>query len=162
MAGIRTNNGFALIELIIGLLIVALLMTMTVSPIERFLARHWYSQFYNQLVLTLNMAKQLALTAEQGVTLCPVLDNTAQCGQFWQQGWLIKSLDTNKILYRFDAMPRHIYMKWHGGGIEANKIKISRFGQVDTPGHFTYCPIQGLCWSVVLGQSGYVYSKSQH
>lgn len=86
------NKGFTLIELLIVIALIALLATVGVPSMQRFVQQNRVAATANDWLTSINQARVEALKIRQRVDLCssaaPFAASPA-CGGNWEDGWII-------------------------------------------------------------------------
>ena len=85
----RQERGFTLIELMIGIGLMALLLSMAVPALEIFTSNARQTGAVNDFVASMHVARSTAVTTNSRVTVCPS-DNGQRCAAVtWDQGWIV-------------------------------------------------------------------------
>ncbi len=91
---LRSQSGFTLAELLIGIAIATLLFGVAVPSFTTIVRNSNQVASANEMLATMHYARDLAITRNVRVTICPS-DDGATCGAVpWQEGWLVFA-DTN-------------------------------------------------------------------
>jgi type IV fimbrial biogenesis protein FimT len=99
----NTARGFTLIELMVGVGIVAILMAVAVPTFSASRLNNQLRASANGLVASANLARSEAIKRSSNVRMC-VSSNGTSCGSGnWRQGWIITS--GTEVLYRQPAIP---------------------------------------------------------
>lgn len=86
----QRHSGFTLVELLVGLLIGAILMTMAVPAFRDLMENTRLTSTSNELVAALNVARSEAVKRGTPVSVCRST-NGANCaaGTDWEEGWIV-------------------------------------------------------------------------
>ena len=95
----RAQSGFTLIELMIGIGLTALLLSMAVPALDLFVSNARQTGAINDFVSSMHVARSTAITTNSRVTVCPS-SNGIDCEVVnWDQGWIVFSdLDSDQSL----------------------------------------------------------------
>lgn len=95
----RQQRGFTLIELMIGIGLMALLLSMAVPALDLFVSNARQTGAVNDFVSSMHLARSAAITTNTRVTIC-ASSNGASCQPVdWDQGWIVFSdLDSDQSL----------------------------------------------------------------
>lgn len=99
MNGIRQvmvkNQGFTLIEIFVGVLILSILLVAALPAFTELLNNNRSITMSNNFISFLNYARSEAIKRGSNVSVCPATDDTfSACGNDWTQGWIV-ILDPN-------------------------------------------------------------------
>lgn len=132
-----TQRGISLIELLIGILLLSLMLSMAVPAWQHTLGRYKHQRTLHRLRQLITTARSLSLLHQTPITLCP---STAPptCIAQWQQPLIIKdthdhilvhspALDSGETL-TLSAFPSNRYLQFNAVGLLKN-----------SNGTFTYC-----------------------
>ncbi|EKT4087466.1 GspH/FimT family pseudopilin [Stenotrophomonas maltophilia] len=85
----RLHRGLHLIELLIAVMVLSVLLALAWGPWQRTL-RHFQAETLRvELVASLSMARNAAITERRRVTVCGSSDGM-RCDQAWSQGWRVQ------------------------------------------------------------------------
>ena len=85
----RQERGFTLIELMIGIGLMALLLSMAVPALDVFTSNARQTGAVNDFVASMHIARSTAVTTNTRVTVCPT-DNGQRCAAVsWDNGWIV-------------------------------------------------------------------------
>ena len=85
----RQERGFTLIEMMIGIGLMALLLSIAVPALDMFTSNARQSGAVNDFVASMHVARSTAVTTNTPVTVCPS-DNGQRCAAVaWDQGWIV-------------------------------------------------------------------------
>lgn len=84
----KKQHGLTLMELIIGMAIVAILATGAIPSFYSFFQKFRLDSEVEKWLLGFNLARQSAITSENIVTLCPSSDGK-NCSKVWQDGGIV-------------------------------------------------------------------------
>lgn len=89
---IGSQQGFTLIETIVTMVVAAVLLTIAVPAFRGMILSSRLATLTNEMVRTLNLARQEAIKRGVRVVMCPSGDaaNCIENGQ-WEQGWIVFS-----------------------------------------------------------------------
>ena len=85
----RRENGFTLAELLVTLAIGALLLSMAVPSYTGFVQNSRQITSANELLSTLHFARDLAITRNRRITVCPSNAGLTCEAVDWNEGWLV-------------------------------------------------------------------------
>jgi type IV fimbrial biogenesis protein FimT len=129
------SAGFTTIELMIGLLIIAILIGLAAPTFRDFSRNNQVTAANNDLVTALNLARSEALRRGTDVTVCSSADG-AICGAAgdWASGWIVFQDDgaTGVI-----ASADKVVQKWSGGGASIQVATASPYIQYQPTGTVT-------------------------
>lgn len=170
MARLNANNakGLTLIELLIGLAIVSILITLASPALSNFVAGMRVDSEISSLQRLLLQARNQAITSGQNVTLCP-LDSDGDCTSNWEQELTLFTDDDRNRKYEASKNEQIIQRK---PAIEA--LDTLTFGSISsavtyspegrtTNGSFRFCPYEyekSLSRAITIGMSGRIYQSS--
>lgn len=84
------SRGFTLIELMIGIVVLAIAITLAAPSFESVIANNRSITLSNDLVMTLLLARSEAVKRGVSVSVCAAGNqNLNSCGTDWKQGWII-------------------------------------------------------------------------
>lgn len=91
----RSERGFTLAELLVAVTIGAISLSIGVPSYTAFVRNTHQVTSTNELISSLHFARELAITRNARVTLCPSADGaTCAAGGAWNGGWIV-FVDTN-------------------------------------------------------------------
>jgi type IV fimbrial biogenesis protein FimT len=106
-------RGFTLVELLIGVAVLALLMAVAVPSFSASRLNGQLRASANGLVASANLARSEAIKRGGNVRMC-VSSNGTSCGTGnWRQGWII--LTGTEVLHRQPAIPTEFRITAAGG-----------------------------------------------
>lgn len=143
---IEKHNGLSLIEILIGLAILIIIVTLSFSSFIDIQKKFYAQQAISKLKTALKKARQAAIYQQENTLLCSarrglVCNKTTD----WQQQIIVffdknnnKKLDpkTEQLIYRFD-LP-----KKSSGQLKSNyhtQIRFNQKGMTANPTRFSYC-----------------------
>jgi type IV fimbrial biogenesis protein FimT len=86
----RKMHGFTMIELMICLAIAAILCAVSAPALGSLIHVDTSRASRNALVTSLNLARNMAVTQQRHVVVCPSNDQrTCSDGAWWQNGWIV-------------------------------------------------------------------------
>jgi type IV fimbrial biogenesis protein FimT len=156
----QQERGFTLIELMVGIGLTALLLSMAVPALNVFVSNARQTGAINDFVSTMHIARSAAITTNSRVTVC-ASSNGSNCETVaWDQGWIVFSdLDSDQIL---DANEDVVSQSDGIRGISIQSAEFPRFvmyrpnGRVmnasitGNSGQFTVCDSRGSDHAKVL------------
>jgi len=86
---VRQPRGLTLIELVLGLAISALLLSLAVPSFNRFMLDQHITAMTNQMIGHLQYARNEAITRQHHVVVCPTLDRDECQGNRWDRGFMV-------------------------------------------------------------------------
>jgi type IV fimbrial biogenesis protein FimT len=153
--------GYTLVELVVGLGVLAVLTGWAVPNFGRFRLDAARSSEVNQFIQAVYLARSEAIKRNSVVSLCPSRDGaTCDVGSPWQQGWLVfVNLDRDSPATRdADEELLHAYPPWESGEITANRTTLSfrPYGQSGVTATITFCDDRGSAGAraVIISQTG--------
>lgn len=165
---VRRRQGYTLLELMVGLAIVATTLAWGVPSFGTLARDAARTREVNQFVQAVYVARSEAIKRNGVVSLCPSL-NGASCSPSarWTTGWLIfvnldrdspAALDAGEPLLR-------VYEPWDAGHISSNRSTLSfrPFGQMGVTATVTFCDDRGsrAARAVIISQTGRPRISSQ-
>lgn len=119
----RRDSGFTLIELMVGIALVGLLLSMAVPALDVFVLNARQTGAINDFVSSMHVARSTAITTNQRVTVCASADGENCNGASWEDGWIVfTDLDSDQSV---DAGDR---MLTTSAGIRGVSINSGEFG----------------------------------
>lgn len=108
MTGMKKENGFSLIELMITLSITGILLGYSAPNFNQLKLNKYMDSERNRLTVSLNFARSYAITSQEHIITCPSstgFDCDAKSN--WHQGWIIfvdanknREVDNNDLILR--------------------------------------------------------------
>jgi type IV fimbrial biogenesis protein FimT len=87
---VRRNQGFTLIELVVGLAIMFILLALAVPSFRELSARNQMSAATNSILMGMQLARSEAVRHATRMTLCPSTDGTSCTDETpWSAGWIL-------------------------------------------------------------------------
>jgi len=149
----RQERGFTLIELMVGVGLTALLLSMAVPALNLFVSNSRQTAALNDFVASMHIARSTAITTNTRVTVCASSGGSSCQPVDWDQGWIVfADLDSDQAL---DANERVISQSAAVDGLSIDSSEFSRFvmyrpnGRVmnasvnGNSGQFTVCDDRG-------------------
>jgi type IV fimbrial biogenesis protein FimT len=142
------QQGFTLLELLIGITILGLLLGIGVPALQDLQARNRASATLMNLQALLALARSEAMTQRREVTLCGTQDGS-RCARDWQSQTLV-FLDANRnrrvdageqLVARMDVTRRGS-LHWRASG-GRHYLRFRANGSVKEFGTFSWCPQAG-------------------
>lgn len=141
------NTGFTLLELIITIAIVGILVGVAIPSFTSIITSNRLTAYANELVTTLNLARNEAVKRGISVTVRKVDDNSFTnkgAGANWEDGWDIftdadsdGNFETGDVLIRtYDPLKFSYTLR---GNNFSNFIRFASSGQSNTNGSFVIC-----------------------
>jgi type IV fimbrial biogenesis protein FimT len=156
----RQERGFTLIELMVGIGLTALLLSMAVPALNLFVSNARQTGAVNDFVASMHLARSTAITTNSRVTVCASSSGSSCQPVDWDQGWIVFSdLDSDQAL---DANETVISTSAAVDGLSIESSEFSRFvmyrpnGRVmnasvnGNSGQFTVCDDRGADRAKVL------------
>jgi type IV fimbrial biogenesis protein FimT len=158
---VRRWQGYTLIELVLGLAVVATTLAWGVPSFGTLLRDAARTREVNQFVHAVYVARSEAIKRNGVVSLCPSR-NGATCtpGAQWTTGWLLfVNLDRDSPAARDAGEPLlRVYERWDAGHIRSNRSTLSfrPFGQMGVTATVTFCDDRGsrAARAVIISQTG--------
>ena len=132
-----TQRGISLIELLIGILLLSLMLSMAVPAWQHTLGRYQHQRTLHRLAQLIITARSLSLLHQTTVTLCPST-TPPTCIAQWQAPLIIKDTHDHILLHTpgldsgesltLSAFPSNRYLQFNAVGLLKN-----------SNGTFTYC-----------------------
>ena len=120
----QQERGFTLIELMVGIGLTALLLSMAVPALNLFVANARQTGAINDFVASMHVARSNAVTTNSRVTVCASGNGTSCQAVAWNEGWIVFSdLDSDQTL---DGNENIISQS---DGIEGLSIESTEFSQ---------------------------------
>ena len=94
----REQRGFTIVEILIGLLIGGILLTLAVPSFRDYLDNNRAITISNSFIAAIHLARSEAIKRGDFVSVCPASDSSfTSCGGAgqWQNGWIIFSDNNN-------------------------------------------------------------------
>ena len=142
------NRGYSLIELLIGIAIASVLLSLAVPGFRGLIAREEAVAAINGIIGSVQFARSIAITHQLRVTFCPA--NGANCGRRsdWHAGgWIFADsnsygrIDASEIVYGgLPALKDGSRLYWRSFR-NRSYLRFLPNGLTDWQnGHFLYCP----------------------
>ena len=155
------RRGYTLIELLIGLAVVATTLAWGVPSFGSFLRDAARTREVNQFIQAVYVARSEAIKRNGVVSLCPSR-NGATCSpsSLWATGWLVfVNLDRDSPAARDNGEELlRVYPPWESGQISSNRTTLSfrPFGQSGVTATITFCDDRGstAARAVIISQTG--------
>jgi type IV fimbrial biogenesis protein FimT len=158
---VRRRRGHTLIELLIGLAVVATTLAWGVPSFGNFLRNAARTREVNQFIQAVYVARSEAIKRNGVVSLCPSRDGTTCATDSpWDLGWIVfVNLDRDAPAARdSDEELLRVYPPWESGQIAANRTTLSfrPFGQSGVTATITFCDDRGsaAARAVIISQTG--------
>ncbi|WP_308160239.1 GspH/FimT family pseudopilin [Arsukibacterium indicum] len=152
----KSQNGLSLLELMLGLAIMAVLLQIALPAMAELINKQRASSYMQQFSRHLGYARIQAANSQQPVRLCPLAGS--ECQSDWQTYPLVMSLinphnDTEFMLRQIPAVFAQHQLKYN-----RSQLQFRRDGSLNAleNGTFYYCPQATFNWhySLVLNQAG--------
>lgn len=162
----RRQRGLTLIELLVGVAVVAIITTVGVPQFRGFIANQNRVAGTNDVVMSMMLARSEALKLVRHVTICASKDgNTCATNvSDWRHGWIVFANTARSNAGKLDSGETLIRMfpALGGGAVIASPdglgavVTFRPTGDVDTGGTLTYCDDRGApnARAIVLERSG--------
>jgi type IV fimbrial biogenesis protein FimT len=154
------DRGFTLAELMVTLLVSALLFGVGIPTFSTVVKDSRQASSTNELVATMNFARDLAITRNARVTVCPSAAGNTCEGVTWDQGWIVfEDPDEDQAVDADETVERA------SGGFEKLDVDTAAFGGfmiyrpngrvmvnsvAENFGEFTFCDDRGALHARVL------------
>ena len=108
------QRGLTLIELMMGLAVVAILLGAALPAFGDLVERQRVVGAHNDMVATMHYARALALTERRNAVVCPTTDGSrCEPGGVWDQGWMVfvdhnddRQRNADEDIERIEQRPR--------------------------------------------------------
>jgi type IV fimbrial biogenesis protein FimT len=156
----QQQRGFTLIELMVGIGLTAMLLSMAVPALDMFANNARQTGAVNDFVSSMHAARSTAVTTNSRVTVCPTINGLGCAAVSWDEGWIVfTDPNSNQIV---DADETIIST---GNGIDGLTIGSTEFASFLTyrpngrvmnasvngsAGEFTVCDSRGATHAKVL------------
>jgi type IV fimbrial biogenesis protein FimT len=158
---VRRWQGYTLIELVLGLAVVATTLAWGVPSFGALLRDTTRTREINQFLQAVYVARSEAIKRNGVVSLCPSRNRvTCSPSARWTTGWLIfVNLDRDSPAVRDAGEPLlRVYESWDAGHITSNRSTLSfrPFGQMGVTATVTFCDDRGAraARAVIISQTG--------
>jgi type IV fimbrial biogenesis protein FimT len=158
---VRRWQGYTLIELLLGLGLVATTLAWGAPSFGALLRDAARTRGVNQFVQAVYVARSEAIKRNGVVSLCPSRNGvTCSPGAQWTTGWLIfVNVDRDSPAARDPGEPLlRVYQPWDAGHITSNRSTLSfrPFGQMGVTATVTFCDDRGAraARAVIISQTG--------
>lgn len=147
------RNGFTLLELLVSVAVGAILLSVAVPSYTSFVQNSRQITAANELLGSLHVARDLAITRNVRVTACPSSTGMGCEAVSWAEGWIVfADPDDSRTLGADETVQRAV------GEVPAGSITTSEFGSFvvyrpngramaatasDNTGEFTICDDRG-------------------
>jgi len=130
MAGYRIQLGMTLTELVFGLALGAILLSLSLPSLGDFMANQRVIAASNHLIAHLQYARQEAVTRRHHVIACPSADQRECNGNLWDSGWIVfVDPDRDGRINQTDQLLRVVnaseHVRIHSGGRERARFQPS-------------------------------------
>lgn len=121
----QQERGFTLIELMVGIGLTAMLLSMAVPALNVFVSNARQTGAINDFVSTLHIARSAAITTNSRVTVCASSNGSSCQAVAWDQGWIVFSdLDSDQVL---DANETVISQSEGAEGLSIESTEFAQF-----------------------------------
>lgn len=137
----KRQHGFSIIELMTGVAIVAILVSLGLPAFRDLLANNRITSQINAFSSTLSLARSEAVKTNQTVTVCPSTNGTTcATGVDWDVGWIAFREAGNPIEYVQALTPATMTLKTNLG---SDTLTYSGLGATNQTGLFVLCDDRG-------------------
>jgi type IV fimbrial biogenesis protein FimT len=157
----RRCQGYTLIELILGLNLMAMTLAWGVPSFGTALRDAARTREVSQFAQAVYLARSEAIKRNGVVSLCPSRNgSTCAPSAQWATGWLVfVNLDRDSPAVRDTGEPLlRVYEPWDAGHITSNRSTLSfrPFGQMGVTATVTFCDARGsrAARAVIISQTG--------
>ncbi len=162
------QQGLTLIELMIGLTIVAVFVGIGIPNFRQLIGSQKRVTITNELVATFMLARNEAMKSARHVSVCVSVDgeNCASKEPDWRNGWIVFANtrranatvrdDDEPLIRVFPSLPANINMIQSTSLSASPAVVFSPLGDVNVSGFVTYCDFSGdvNARAIVLERSG--------
>jgi type IV fimbrial biogenesis protein FimT len=136
---IRLQKGFSMVELLFGLAIFSLMLSLVIPQGRVFMGKNRAIASVNELRAALQFTRISAIKLGECVTLCGSRDRK-QCDGSWQEGQIVIT-DSHNVLRVLSKIFAGDKLIWKGGIGAREQITFLPNGKPkEQKGHFYYCP----------------------
>lgn len=162
----KQHAGFTILELMITVSVAAILLAIGVPGFQDFIRNNRRAAEVNNLVSTLQIARNESVTRNRRVGVCPTSNGTScSASTNWETGWIVYvdeggtegSRDAGEEILRFADGPEGMTVRVEFKALNyLPNGRIRTYPDANTPGNFTFCDGRGASQArvVQLGISG--------
>ncbi|WP_185964305.1 GspH/FimT family pseudopilin [Aliikangiella marina] len=123
----QLQQGITLIDLVLTISILSLLLGTALPAFDELLDKNKVNAQLMQLRSTLQLARKIAITEREKVTVCPTSDNL-NCSSDWSQGYMAfidhnedrHFNNTDQLAYSHQIRDEHLQVKWRAFGVRSS------------------------------------------
>lgn len=153
------TKGFSLVELLIGLAVLAIILTLAVPSFSTMLMNARVTATADALVNSLHYARGAALSQSMRVQVCPIgALNSINCGSDWSAGWIVVTMPTSGTAMLLKS--EQTSSTGPSVSSSAGTVIFDAQGLATTQSNFTVCDSRGgsFARSVQVVATGFVQS----
>lgn len=143
------NQGFTLIELIVTLSLMGVITSIAIPAVSELIEKSRQQALLRGVWSAVQNARAAAVLKRETVEICGSKD-AANCASEWDDGWLVQSLRTKRVLH-LTQLPASLGLRWKGLG---KKIRFRSNGTTPNNGKFYQCHKQKVAWQLKLNRQG--------
>lgn len=107
----KRHFGFTLLEIITTIAITSIFLLFATPSWQTWRQQQTIKMLTQQLIQTITFARQQALITHQTIIVCPQ-SATQNCGNDWQNGWIITTFDKQHTFYHFTPTSKQLHLRW--------------------------------------------------
>ena len=159
--------GFTLIELVISITVLAILLVLTLPAFQTMVMNNRVSSETDSLANALNYARNVAVSQNINVTVCPFgAASSTTCGNSWQNGWIVVSKPTAGVNVLLQANTTSVNAPVLStvpiNGVASSSVTFDARGIATTQANFKLCDSRGgtFARSVEVLPTGFIQSSA--
>ena len=122
------QKGFTIVELIIGLSVAAILLSLAVPSFSTLVMNNRITTQANEFISSLALARSQALKRVSRVTVCGSADGASCAGSGgWQQGWIVFADDDNDAAVDGGEEILRVYSALEGGNTLVGNTNVANY-----------------------------------
>lgn len=96
----QKSKGYHFIEVLLALLLLSILASWAIPTFRDRILKQYQEADIQQLVSVIDFARLQALLLNTDFLLCPVSHSSQQCGEYWEQGYVLWQCNEAQCLQR--------------------------------------------------------------